>query len=192
MTISGFHRIDTTSIPGLYLACVELSARENDGLNINGIANTVRDDRDSLDALMFTGCDGEDVMSVPNVHNIIKEIRQKHMRTALSTSGRFPDPLDDILGAGYADTVLIRLDSIPDHAQMRTMEIVRNNGCTLYVTVTVGHGHIKPEDAKELSEKISGAQAIFLRHSGDKRYKTSELTSMAGMLKHCAKEVRMC
>lgn len=53
MYISKFSRIDTVIWPGKYLSVVRLCDDEGSGFNVAEVANTIRNDKDSIDAVLL-------------------------------------------------------------------------------------------------------------------------------------------
>ncbi len=191
MMITRFFRIDTTTIPGRYLSDVELSEEDGQGLNITEIANTLREDRDSLDALLILGKDGQDVFGMPGVHKVIRDLRPKRLKVVVATPGHHPEAVSDLVGAGYVDHIILQLDRFPTRDQLNTMEAARREGCPFSVRMTIGREDITSEDIGRVADLVSGAELILLRQVHGKTYKPNEVTSMAKALKPFAKEVKI-
>ncbi len=191
MIVTRFFRIDTTTVPGRYLSDVELSDEDEQGLNIAEIANTLREDKDSLDALLLIGKDGQDVFGMPGVHKVIRELRPKRLKVVVATPGRNPDAVSDLVGAGYVDHIILQLDRFPTRDQLNTLEAARKEDCPFSVRMAVGKEAVTSDDVERISDLVSGADFILIRQAGGKTYKANEMASMAKALKPFAKEVKI-
>lgn len=191
MIVTRFFRIDTTTIPGHYLSDVELSEEDGEGLSIAEVANTLREDKDSLDALLILGKDGQDVFGMPGVHKVIRDLRPKRLKVVVATPGHHPDAVSDLVGAGYVDHIVLQLDRFPTRDQLNTMEAARKEGCPFSVRMTVGKDGITSDDIGRIADLVSGAYLILLKQAHGNAYKINEVTSMAKALKPFAKEVKI-
>lgn len=192
MFISGFRRIDTITFPKLYLSDVELSDGDGPGMNMAEVCNTIRADRDSIDAILVSSSGETDILDISDAFTAIRELRPRHMPVILRTCGRNHAALDDLIGAGYADHVLFTFDSVPDMEQIRSVSIARDGDCAFSAILSMDPEHLRREDLAAVSDILSGADTIMLRRmTGRKQYKVSEMTSMAKSLKGSAKEIRM-
>ena len=192
MFIAGFRRIDTTTFPKLYLSDIELSDKDVSGLNPAEVCNTIRGDRDSIDAILVSGSNGTDILDIPDAFSAIRELRPRHMPVILMTCGRNHAALNDLIGAGYADHVLFTFDSVPDREQIRSVSIARDGDCVFSAVLSMSPESLRAEDLAAVADVLAGADTLMLRRiGGKKQYKVNEMASMAKSLKGSAKEVRM-
>ena len=186
MFISRFYRIDTVTIPGMLLSVVELSSEDGYGVNETEVANTIHGDRDSLDAIMFTCMDG-DVLGIAGLHKLIRTLRPPHMTVVLKTDGMHPDALDDLVGAGYVDHVLLLTDE-----QRNSIDVAREGDCVFSAEIMTDPDMMDAKGVAAVSDELKGARMISLRRrASGKRFSKNEMASMAKSLKGLAKEVRV-
>ena len=194
MYISKFFRIDTTTIPGKYLSVLEMSKGEGYGMNMAEVSNTIHSDTDAIDGILLT-CNDGDVMELEGLHKIIRDVRPPHKDVIVSTCGRFPENLDDLVGAGYINHVIFKFDSLPDEAQRRSLKIARSGDCTFCVHLVMDKGRFDQKTILDNKELFRDAVNIVLKRTktqGDvKAYTKNEMSSLAKSLKGVAKEVRL-
>lgn len=192
MRISRFQRIDTLSYPGLYMSSVALADDDGEGVNRIEVANTLLGDRDSIDAVKFYG-DGCDILDISGVHGLIREVRPGHKRCMVETAGERPEILDDLIGAGYAEMVSFVFCGDLDRHQRESVAIARDGDCTFYVTVMMDPDRVGPDSLLDIGETVKGAETIVLRTvDGPRKYKKSEMASLAKSLKGTARKVLVC
>lgn len=194
MYISGFHRIDTTTFPGLYLSVVELSSGEGHGVSEAEVANTVHGDRDSIDAVMFTRRDG-DILALDGVHRLIRAVRPPLMDIVIRTPGTVPMALDDLIGAGYANHVLFVLDGKLTKDQRESISIAASGDCQFSAEIMMDPSRVDTATLTDMTVSLRGASSITLRRvespENCRPYRKSDLTSMVKSLKGTAREVRL-
>lgn len=191
MYISKFSRIDTVTWPGKYLSVVCLS-EEGPGENIAEVANTIRNDKDSIDAVLLMKDDG-DAESIPNIHAFLKQFRTPMVPTVLITSGFDTSALSDIVGARYVDRVAFRLDGVPGAEQTRSIEMMRSYDVPFVICPVLNPNRITSEEVIEIAKRTPGHKEFILIMPRDPSpcFKKKDANALAKSLKGIAKNVRI-
>lgn len=192
MQITRFSRIDTVMWPGKYLSVVEVSADDGETENINEVANIIRGDSDSIDAILVQASKG-DAASIPGIHTLIREIRPPHMSVILVTDGRNPSGMDDLIGASYVDHVAFRFEDVPNADQQRSIAIARINRVDFFAGVLMDPGTMPPEKVLKIAEMTEGHMEfiLLLPPAPLACYRKKDLNALAKSLKGKAKGVRV-
>lgn len=194
MYISDFRRTDTVSYPGFLLSAVEVSDGSGEGVSEVEVANTIYNDRDSLDGILFRGC-GKDILEFDGIHRLIKNVMPKHIISVVETNGKHPDMLDDLIGAGYVNDAIIVLDMFPVKTQQESLEILGKGDCRFGVKLYLDPERLTLEDAHKLIHSMSGALQVQLRRpdaEGDrKRYRKNDLMALAKPIRAVARDVKI-
>ena len=192
MHITRFSRIDTVSWPGEYLSVVRLSDGEGDGENIAEIANIIRGDKDSIDAVVLVP-EGGDIESIPGIHRIIREFRPPTTHLIVVTSGSDPRALDDLIGAGYVDRVAFRFGEVPDSTRQRSIEVALRQGVRVSVCPVLDRTRMTSEDVLRIADMSAGhSEFVLLTPSDPNRcFKKKDLNALVKSLKGHARNVRV-
>ncbi len=191
MFISGFSRIDTVIWPGKYLSVVNVTDEDGMGEDVSRIREILHRDRDSLDGVLFTS--DRDPESIPGFHRIVREVRPDGMQVIVRTSGRNPASLDDLIGAGYVNTVIFRFDDVPDDDQIASMDIVRHNDAGFHVDVVLDPDRISTEDVVGIATSSKGHErfTLLVPKEANRIIKKKDLDALNKALKGHARNVRI-
>lgn len=192
MYITGFSRIDTTSWPGRYLSVVRISGKEGIGENIAEIANTIRGDKDSIDAVLLIREDG-DPECIEGIHHFLKDLRIPSIPTIMVTSGFETACLDDLVGAGYIDRVAFRFEGIPGAEQMRSLDAMRSMEIPFCVCPVLNSKKLTGDEVEQIAERTQGHDEFILLVPREPApaFKKKELNALAKRLKGVARNVRV-
>lgn len=192
MFISKFTRIDTMSWPGMFLSVVDVMPGEGDGENMDIVANVLRDDRDSIDGVMFR-CEGEDPENMEGFHNLIRHVRPRGIESILITSGNNPDALDDLVGAGYVTMVSFRLEDKPNPDQLSSIAKVAYAGIRFTVAMVLDPKTVTAEDVVFTADVTPGHSEFVLLMPRDPapHFKRKDLNALIKSLKGRARNVRV-
>ena len=180
------------SLPGRILSAVYVS--EGDGARPSAVevANTIHGDRDSIDGILLTSEDG-DAGAMPGIHSLIRDIRPPHMPVYLVTAGRDPRTVEDLVGAGYADCVAVRLDGRPSKEQLESMDAVVSNRAKLFVEVVLDRSRIDAEGVLSVADAVRGYEEFVLRVPAPPApaFGKRELNALVKALRPRARNVRV-
>ncbi|MDO5861429.1 MAG: hypothetical protein Q4Q58_01300 [Thermoplasmata archaeon] len=176
----------------MYLSVVQVADGEGQLENVNEIANTIRGDKDSIDAVMVIDEKGSPE-SIPGIHTLIREIRPPHMSVILVTSGMNPTSLDDLVGAGYVDRVAFRLEKRPCKEQLRSMDLARANRVDFVTAVVMDPTVVTQEDVLAIAEVTEGHDEFILLQpmAPHACYRKKDLNALSKSLKGKARNVRV-
>lgn len=180
------------SLPGRILSAVYVSEGDGAGPNAVEVANTIHGDRDSIDGILLSSLDG-DAGAMPGIHSLIRDIRPPHMPVYLVTTGTDPRTVEDLVGAGYADRVVVRLDGRPSKEQLESMDTVISNRAKLYVEVVLDKSRIEPEDVLSIADAVRGYEEFVLRMPDPPApaFGRRELNTLVKALRPRARNVRV-
>ena len=192
MYITGFSRIDTTSWPGRYLSVVRISGTEGIGENIAEIANTIRGDKGSIDAVLLLREDG-DPECIEGIHHFLKALRTPGIPTIIVTSGFDTARLDDLVGAGYIDRVAFRVEGIPGAEQMRSIDAIRSMGIPFCICPVLNPRKLTGDEIEQIAGRTPGHDEFILLVPREPApaFKKKELNVLAKRLKGVARNVRV-
>ena len=192
MYITGFSRIDTTSWPGRYLSVVRISGTEGIGENIAEIANTIRGDKGSIDAVLLLREDG-DPECIEGIHHFLKALRTPGIPTIIVTSGFDTARLDDLVGAGYIDRVAFRVEGIPGAEQMRSIDAIRSMGIPFCICPVLNPKKLTGDEIEQIAGRTPGHDEFILLVPREPApaFKKKELNVLAKRLKGVARNVRV-
>ncbi len=193
MFISRFFRVDTVSWPDHYMSTIRVMDGEGQGEDIEAVSETIRGDMDSIDGILIMPESDTDPESMQGIHTLIRSIRSKRIPTVLNTSGKDTAAVDDLLGAGYVQHVVFRLDGRPTKEQLDTMRVVRSNDAEFSICVTLDSARITNEDIISIAEDMPGHREFVLKMPEPPRvgYKKKDLNALAKSLKGIARNVRV-
>lgn len=148
-------------------------------------------DTDILDS-MIVRADG-DPEAVPGIHRTIRCIRPKGLPVVLETSGRHPEQLDDLMGAGYVTGIGLILDGPPDAEQRRSLRVVDDEGGTLDVIVVLHPTRMPADRVLEIADSVDSYGMFVLRMPPrpEPRYERKDLDALAKSLRGRARNVRV-
>lgn len=194
MIITRFNRINTVMIPGMYLSVVHLAGGDGPGESIIEIANTLRSDRDSLDAFAIVS-DDHAPESIPGIHRLISDIKPRTLECILVTDGGSPDHLDDLVGSGYVDSVLFTVRGPSGEDLRRCTDLMRRYNYGFSISVDLVPDVFTPESLRDLAEAAHGCRDMVLRRmdsgAGIRSFKKDELRSLADAVKGTARNLRL-
>lgn len=191
MRIDRFSRIDTLTYPGRFLCTVHVSMGDEPGMEPSEVMETIVADRDSLDGMAVTAS-GCDVLAIPSVHRLIREIRPKGLSLSLVTPGSSPDALDDLIGAGYVNHVILQVTGPLDRDQERCIEIVRDHGCPYNLDIMMAPGRIDEDSLRPMATLYNDCARFVMRtydprkHGGilgNEKFKDKDAASLARSVK---------
>ena len=114
------------------------------------------------------------------------------MPVIIETSGRHPDELDDLLGAGYATGIGLLMDGPADADQRRSIRIAEDNGGTFDAIVRLDAG-VPEETILETADSVEGYGMFVLRMPARPTpgYDRKRLDALAKSLRGHARNVRV-
>lgn len=189
--ISSFSRIDTVTWPGKYLSVVRVNDGEGDGENMTEVANTIRGDKDSIDAVLLIMNDG-DPETVPGIHRFIKAIVPPRMPLIMLTSGTDPSALDDLVGAGYVNRVAFRFTAAPSKEQEASLDRIRDSDAEFCVCCVLDPSRMSSKDVEHIADASEGSGEFILLMPRDpgRRLGKRDVNALVKTLKGRAKGVR--
>ena len=192
MYITGCSRSETTSWPGRYLSVVRISGTEGIGENIAEIANTIRGDKGSIDAVLLLREDG-DPECIEGIHHFLKALRTPGIPTIIVTSGFDTARLDDLVGAGYIDRVAFRVEGIPGAEQMRSIDAIRSMGIPFCICPVLNPKKLTGDEIEQIAGRTPGHDEFILLVPREPApaFKKKELNVLAKRLKGVARNVRV-
>lgn len=192
MFITRFDRIDTVSWPGKYLSVVHVSDGDGEGKNANEIANTIRNDKDSIDSIMIVSddCDPE---TIPHLYRFIGDIRPSRMPVILVTSGSDSAAINDMVGAGYVNRVSFRFEDFPTQHQLDCVDDIRGSDIQFMVAVVLDPRKMNSEDILRIAELTRGHDEFVLLTPHEPRpcFTKKNLNALGKSLKGKARNVRV-
>ncbi len=178
--------------PGRYLSVVRICDGDRYGESIAEVSNTLLRDRDTIDGVLLV-MDGGDPEAVPDIHRFIRSIVPPRTQLILLTSGSDPAALDDLIGAGYVNRVAFRFSSPPDHAQLRSVEVVRDSGAPFCVCCVLDPERMTTDDIVSTADETAGHEEFVLVSPKAPRpgFKKRDIAALAKSLKGHARGVRV-
>ena len=95
--------------PGRQVSVLIVDGSDGPGEDPDAVAAVTARDTDIVDAMVVRRLDG-DPEELPGIHRLIKTVRPRGLPVIIETSGRHPDELDDLIGAGYATGIGLLMD----------------------------------------------------------------------------------
>jgi len=176
--VSSFSRIDTVTVPDVFMSVVRVS--DGDGeYDAGAIASSLESDKDSIDYLAVTS--DSDPLCFPELYRLIKTIRPKGIKVMIVTDGREPSVLDDLIGAGYAHAIDLKVGKELTDAQKECVRIAEDNGCQLIVTIDLdGHNEATISD---VSKSVKWCKTVVLKQVKNHPLKKSEISVLMSAVK---------
>ncbi|MBQ8179326.1 MAG: hypothetical protein IJ026_02625 [Candidatus Methanomethylophilaceae archaeon] len=194
MIITRFNRINTVIIPGMYLSVVHLADGDGPGESSIEVANTLRSDRDSLDAFAIVS-DDHAPESIPGIHRLISDIKPRTLECILVTDGVSPGPLDDLVGSGYVDSVMFTVRGPMAEGLHGCMDLMRRYNYDFSISVDLVPDIFTPESLRALAEAAHGCRDMVLRRmdsgAGIRSFKKDELRSLTDAVRGTARNLRL-
>lgn len=161
-------------------------------MNLVEVANTLRADKGSIDAVLLTSSQGNPE-SFKDIHTFIKNLCPSMLPVIIDTTGADPDGLDDLIGAGYVNGVTFHLMDRPTPDQKRSMSIAESNGVEFAVCPFLDSTRMTADDVMFIADSIKGYSQFILLMPADpaKSYKKKDLNTLAKALKGHARNVRV-
>ena len=190
MHISKFSRISTTVCPGSYASVVYVSEGDGPGTDALSVADTLSVDRESLD-LLAVDSEDSDPLAIPGIHKLLKSIKPAGLECMMVTEGNDPAALDDLVGAGYVDSVCFRICGNVSDAQKACIATVRDAGCRFAVSVPMVPGRIDGDVLADIAKNTEGCRQFVMRSSdpryGTEVFKKKELEALAKTVRSLTK-----
>lgn len=201
MFVTKYSRINTTMCPGQYLSVIYVSDGEGACVSLIQVANTIREDRESLDGVAIASEDN-DPLNIDDLYTVIKNVKQPNLDMILVTEGRGFRNLDDLVGAGYINFVNFVMDSTPDKEQRDCIKLLTDAGCPYMITLTMIPGRVSEQSMKDMMEVIHSCKRLVLLPfdpakcrnptvAGTKPFSKKEMMSLAALAKGAAVDVIM-
>lgn len=198
MFISKYERISTIIWPGMFLASVRISEGDGHGVSMTTVANTIREDKDSLDGIAIYS--DSDPLLIPDLYRFIRDIRQPRLDVVIVTRGVDPANLEDLVGAGYVTHVIFMVDGPADKHLAECAEVARAGKCMFNTVVEMVPGRVDENVVVDAAKATRGANHMILhildpekdpRMKGQKQFKKTDVKSMAKAARALAKDVKI-
>ena len=191
MQITRFSRIDTVTMPGRYLSVVRVADGEGCAENVDEVANTVRGDRDSIDAVMFLSEDS-DAAAIPGIGRLIDRVRPARLPVILVTSGGDPAALDELVGEGCVNEVLFRYEERLGKSQIKSLDVVQADRVPFSAACVLDPGRFPQDDVLAAAELTEGHREFLLLLPRDPLpcYRKRDLNALSKALRGRARGVR--
>jgi len=164
-----------------------------------------------LEAVCVSG--GEPLLT-PDLESLLREIKERGLRTKLDTNGSLPDRLEAVLGSGLVDAVAMDIKAPPvkywavtrsdvrEDDIRRSAAIVRGSGLEYMFRTTAVPGLVAEEDLVAIGRWLEGAELFQLqpfvaRNTLDpeflkvKPYCKESMEKLAAAVRPFFKEVRL-
>lgn len=177
--------------PGRQVSILVVDSSDGPGEDPEAVAAVAGRDTDIVDA-MIVRSSGGDPEALPGIHRLIKAVRPKGLPVVIETSGRHPDELDDLIGAGYATGIGLLMDGSADADQRRSIRIAEDNGGTFDAIARLDAG--TPEETiLAAADSVEGYGMFVLRMPARPApgYDRKRLDALAKSLRGRARNVRV-
>lgn len=164
MRIAGFTRINTQIRPGAELAVVHLDDGEEDSITADELREVISTIRESISGIAVDSF-GSDPLSYPGLYKLLKGLAVKGVEMMLSTEGSDHHNLDDLVGAGYIDSINLLLDAPITDSQLECIQVMRDNGSRYMVTILVTKGVFNVDSMSRIVGSIHDSQHVIIRNS---------------------------
>lgn len=191
MRIASFSRTDMVTWPGRQVSVLVVDGSDGPGEDPEAVAAVAGRDTDIVDAMIVRSSDG-DPEALPGIHRLIKAVRPKGLPVVIETSGRHPDELDDLIGAGYATGIGLLMDGPADADQRRSIRVAEDNGGTFDAIVRLDA--VMPEETILVAaNSVEGYGMFVLRMPARPApgYDRKRLDALAKSLRGRARNVRV-
>lgn len=182
--ISSFTRIDTVTVPDVFMSIITVS--ESNDLDCNEIQSVLEKDKDSIDYLGVRS--DSDPLEFPDLYRAIKSVKPKGLKVMLISNGCNPETLDDLVGAGYVHSMDILIGHKLTEEQKECMTILEDNKCKFAVTVNASEHD--EGSIRQLSKDVKGCFMFIIRTDKNKPLKKSELSALTSAAKASTWNVR--
>ncbi len=184
--VSSFSRIDTVTVPDVFMSVAYVSDGEDD-YDADSIKTLLETDRDSIDFLAIAS--DSDPLCFPELYKLIKSIRPSGIKVVIITDGRNPSVLDDLIGAGYAHAVDLKVGAELTDTQKECIRISEENGCQL--TLTIDLSEHNEESVIPIVKSAKGCKRVVLKQVKNNPLKKSELSAISAAIKHYIWDVKL-
>ncbi len=120
---------------------------------------------------------------------LLKQLRSMGYRIRLVTEGKVPDVLDDLIGANYADSVMVRLDNDMDDDVIRTVSIVSKYGTECEYRTVLNVKNVTADDIARYAKMIKGAKRYVLIQPKKDPFEKKDILKAAEAAKRYVKNV---
>lgn len=191
MRIAGFTRISTQIRPGAELAVVHLDDGDGDSMTADELRGIISSIRESISGIAVDSF-GSDPLSYPDLYMLLKDIAVKDVDVMLSTRGSDHTNLDDLVGAGYIDSINLLLNAPIDDSQLKCIQVMRDNGNRYMATITVAKGVFNPESISGTVRCMYDSRHVVIRNSrGSDALGRKDMTELTKPLKGMVKDLRV-
>lgn len=191
MRIAGFTRISTQIRPGAELAVVHLDDGDVDSMAKDELREVILSIRDSISGIAVDSF-GSDPLSYPNLYMLLKDIAVKGVDVMLSTGGSDHMNLDDLVGAGYVDSINLILDAPITDSQLKCIQVMRDNGSRYMVTITVAKGAFDSDSMSGTVRCMHDSRHVVIRNSrGPGALDRKDMAELTKPLKGMVKDLRI-
>lgn len=158
-----------------------------------------------IDFLTGAIISGGEPAGIPDLYRFLKEIKKRDIQVRLDTFGLYPEPIDDLIGAKFADCICMYIPAplnkkdysaavgkeIDMETVMRTLEIIQNSGVdSIFKTVAIP-GIVDEDSVKEIAKNITFAKNYYiLRNTSEKSNESYNETDIGNIGKSAKKFVR--
>ena len=160
-----------------------------------------------MDFLTGVIISGGEPAGCPDLYKFLKEIKKRGLPIRIDTFGLFPDPLDDLIGARFADCVCVNMPAplnkedysaavgkdIDISPIIKTLAILEDSGVETIFRTVAAPGIIDEDSVGKIAEKISFAKYYYIIRSapvkGTDDYSDTDLRKIGRSAKRFVKNV---
>ncbi len=186
MIITGYTKIDTVTVPDWYTSVIHVS-EEGTALDPEEIRADLEKDKESLDYISITS--DTDPLDHPDLYNVIKGIKPRGMRVLLTTDGRDPAVLDDLVGAGYAHAANLLIGDSMTEGQIQCVEILKDNGCRF--AITLDPTEHSEDSVRTLAGQVKGCAMIIFKQDRKRPLSKKEMEPLIRSARTCTWNVKV-
>ena len=191
MNVSGFSRINTRIRPGSELATITVSESMEQMLSPETIGAELESIRHSVDGVAIIG-DGCDPLSDPGLFRIIKSIGAKGMEILIVSDGRNPSNLDDLVGAGYVDFLVLVAGPALTDTQLGCIDVMRDNNKGYMLSLEVSKDSFDVDAISSTCKKTRDSRHTVIRNGkGTDAVSNKDLQSLTKSLKGLVRDLKI-
>ena len=183
MGMSGFVKTTTVEWEGVVSSVIQLS---KDGGDFDDAIDYLTERKAVIEGVILDPIEGA---SPKELIALLKQLRSLGYRIRVTTDGSSPDVLDDLIGANYVDSVMVRLDGGIDASVMDTISIVTEYGLECEYRTILDGEKVTKDDIARYAKAIKGAKRYVLVQSKRSPFKNKDALEAAEAAKGYVKNV---
>ena len=181
MKVAEFVKTTTLEWEGMISSVIVISEQ---GDEIETATGYLAERKGMIDGVII---DSVESSSPKELISLLKDLRSSGLRIRIVTDGKAPDVLDDLIGACYVDSVMVRLDGGIDANMERTLSLLSDYGIDCEYRTVLNSRNVTKEDIVMYAKAIKGARRYVLIQSKKDPFKKKDALEAAEAAKRYVK-----